>query len=92
MILMSMENITRQSWDRIPMPDTVIDWVNLLRKDQPEIWVFTDWKIQLIVDADVDITEVDGDGDENEDPQQIENDNDLEYQEDKTQSTIQQGP
>ena len=30
MRLRSMKNITRRSWDMIPMTDTVIDWVKLL--------------------------------------------------------------
>ena len=48
------------------MPDTVIDWVNLLEKYQQELLVFTDCRVQLIVDGDVDLTVVDGGGDENE--------------------------
>ena len=61
MILRSMKNITRQSWDIIPKDDTVIDRVNLLGKEQPEIFIFTNIRDQLIRDDDVKITGVDGD-------------------------------
>ena len=46
----------------IPIPDTVIDWVNVLGKYQPELLLFTDLKGQLIIDVDVDLAVVDGDG------------------------------
>ena len=65
MRLRSMKNITRQSWDMIPMHDIVIDRVNILKKYQPELLVFTDRKVQLIGDGNVKITEVGGDGDKN---------------------------
>ena len=61
MILRSMKNITRQSWDIIPKDDIVIDRVNLLGKEQPEIFIFTNIRDQLIRDDDVKITGVDGD-------------------------------
>ena len=57
-----MKNITGKYWDMIPIPDTVIDRVNLLGKYQPGILVLTDSKGQLIRDGDVEITGVDGDG------------------------------
>ena len=60
-----MKNITRQSWDMIPMHYIVIDRVNILKKYQPELLVFTDRKVQLIGDGNVKITEVGGDGDKN---------------------------
>ena len=63
MSLRSMKNITRRSWDNIPITDTVIDRVNLLGKDQQELLVFTACKGQTIGDGDVELTEVDGDGD-----------------------------
>ena len=56
MILRSMKRITRRSWDMIPMTDTVIDWVELIKKYQQELLVFTDIKGKLIGDGDVDIT------------------------------------
>ena len=40
-----MKNITRKSWDIILMPATVIDWINLLGKDQQELLLFTDHKV-----------------------------------------------
>ncbi len=42
MALNSGKKIARRSWDAIPMPDTVIDRVNVLGNDQPEDLVFTD--------------------------------------------------
>ena len=65
------------------MIDTVIDWVNLLGKDQQYLLVFTDSKGRLIRDSDVELTGVDMDGDENETPVKIENKNNLDYQEDQ---------
>ena len=61
MSLRSMKKFTKRSWDIIPMPDTVIDWVNILGKYQQELLVFTDCKGQIIGDGDVDIKRVDGD-------------------------------
>ena len=65
MSLRPKKNITRQSWDMIPMPYEVIDRVNILGKYQQELSVFTDHRGQIIVDGDVDLTGVDGDEDEN---------------------------
>jgi hypothetical protein len=42
MALNTRKKITRQSWDVIPMPDTVIACVNALGNDQPEQLIFTD--------------------------------------------------
>ena len=42
MALDTGKKITRRSWDVIPMPDLVIDRVNELGKDQPEMLTFTD--------------------------------------------------
>ena len=66
MIMRSMKNITRRSWDMTPMPDTVIGRVNILGKYQQELLVFTDSKGKLIGDGDVELTGVNEDGDENE--------------------------
>jgi hypothetical protein len=71
MSLNSGKKITRRSWDAIPMPDTVIDRVNTLGKDQPEHIVFTDHKGRPI--GDVELTGVDGDA-QNETPQNIASD------------------
>ena len=75
-----MKNITKRSWDIIPMPDTVIDWVNILGKYQQYLLVFTYCKVRIIGDGNVGLTGVDGDGDENWSPLKIENENDLDYQ------------
>ena len=83
MSLRSMENITKQSWDMIPMPDTVIDRVDILVKHQQEMLLFTDSRGQIFGYGDVDITGVDVYGDENEVPLKTESANDLEYQEEK---------
>jgi hypothetical protein len=42
MALNTGKKITCQSWDVIPMPDTVIACVNALRTNQPEQLFFTD--------------------------------------------------
>jgi hypothetical protein len=42
MALNTRKKITRQSWDVIPMPDTVIARVNALGNDQPEQLIFAD--------------------------------------------------
>ena len=78
-----MKNIARQSWDIIPMPGTFINQVDLLRKYQQELLVFTDSKGQIIGDGDVELAGVDKDGDENKAPPKIENENDLDYQKDQ---------
>jgi hypothetical protein len=66
MSLQSGLKISRRSWDRIPMPDTVIARVNALGKNQPEQLVFADRKGQLL--GDVELPGVDGD-EETETPQ-----------------------
>ncbi len=58
MSLKSGKKITRRSWDEIPMPDTVIDRVNLLGKQEPEQLVFTNRHGRRI--GDVEIPGVDG--------------------------------
>jgi hypothetical protein len=50
MSLTTAKKIVRRSWDKIPMPQTVIDRVNHLGKDQPEQFIFTDRKGQPIGD------------------------------------------
>ena len=56
MSLKSTKDITRRSWDMIPMTDTVIDRVNLFGKYQPKLLLFTDHRGQLIVDSYVNLT------------------------------------
>jgi hypothetical protein len=62
--LNSGKKIVRHSWDVIPMPDLVIDWVNTLGYDHPQHMTFTDRHGRLI--GDVEIPEVD-DKEENDD-------------------------
>jgi hypothetical protein len=52
MALSTGMKIVRRSWDVIPMPDTVIDRVNTLGRDQPDQLIFTDRYGRLIGDAD----------------------------------------
>jgi hypothetical protein len=72
-LLTSAKKIVRRSWDKIPMPQTGIDQVNHLDKDQPEQFIFIYRKGQLIgdfedlpgaddleTDADDELTGVDG--------------------------------
>ena len=68
MRLRSMKNINRKYWDMIPMPDTVIDEVDILGKDKTQLLVFNDHKGRLIEDVDVELTGLDGDGDEKYSP------------------------
>ena len=44
--------ITRYGWDPIPMPSSVIERVNRLGKDQPELLLFTDRKGRLVGEAE----------------------------------------
>ena len=62
MSLRSMGNINSKYWDMIPMPDTVIDWVNLLGKYQPEILVSSYLRVRLVFNCGVYLTLVDGGG------------------------------
>ena len=63
MSLSKMKKITRQSWDMIPITDTVINRVNILIKYQQEILVFINNRSRLIRYGDVELIGVDGDGD-----------------------------
>jgi hypothetical protein len=77
MSLKSMKKIIRRNWDAIPMPDTVIDRVNLLGKDQQEQLVFTDCKGCPI--GDIELPGVDGDEASHITPDDANNDaNDIE--------------
>ena len=82
MSLTSAKKIVRRSWDKIPMPQTVIDRVNHLGKDQPEHFAFTDRKGQPIgdvealhvaedTDVDDELTGVDGEIETPQYPEQI---------------------
>ena len=57
MSLRSGKKIIRRSWDRLPMPDTVIARVNEIGKGEPEQLTFTDRKGRPI--GDVELTGVD---------------------------------
>jgi hypothetical protein len=46
--------ITRRSWDAIPMPQSVVDRVNFIGRDQPRQAVFTDRSGNAIGDGDAD--------------------------------------
>jgi hypothetical protein len=82
MSLVTAKPVSRRTWDEIPMPDSVIQRVNELGKDQPEQFIFTDRKGRAIGDIEPaqaimkyaldqdDPLEITGvDGDENETPQ-----------------------
>ena len=59
MSLQTGQKITRYNLDEIPIPQTVINRVNVLGKYQPEHFIFTDRKGRNIRKSD--ITEVEGD-------------------------------
>jgi hypothetical protein len=53
MALNTGKKITRQSWDVIPMPHTVIARVNALETDQPEQLIFTNRRRCQIGDVEI---------------------------------------
>ena len=57
----SAKNITRRSWDTIPMPDTVIARVNKISCNEPNKFIFTDRIVCPV--GDVETTGVDRDTD-----------------------------
>ena len=57
--LQNGHNITRYNWYEITIPQTVINRVNVLRKDQPEHFIFTNRKEEKIGESK--ITGVKGD-------------------------------
>ena len=61
MSLTTGKRIARRTWDIIPMPQTVIDRVNKLGKDQPEHFIFTDRKGRLIGDIELPSSDEDDD-------------------------------
>ena len=65
MSLQTGQNITRQNWDEIPIPQTVINRVNILRNDQPEHFIFANKKDQQIGESKITGLE----GDQNGNPQ-----------------------
>ena len=59
MTLRTGQKVTRYNWDGIPIPQTVINRFNVLEKDQPEHFIFTDRKVRKIGESK--ITGVEGD-------------------------------
>ena len=59
MSLKTGQNITRYNWYEIPIPQTVINRVNVLGKDKPEHFIFTNRKGRKIGESE--ITGVEGD-------------------------------
>jgi hypothetical protein len=53
MALKSGNKIVHRSWDVIPIPDLVIDRVNILGRDQPQHMTFTDRHGRLIGDVEI---------------------------------------
>jgi hypothetical protein len=53
MALNSGKKIVHHSWDVIPMPDLVIDQVNILGCDQPQHMTFTDRHGRLIGNVEI---------------------------------------
>ena len=53
MSLLTIQNITRCNWDEIPIPQTVINCVNVIGKDQQEHFIFTNRKVQKIGESEI---------------------------------------
>ena len=53
MSLQTGQKITRYNWDEIPIPQTVTNQVNVIGKDQPGHFIFTDRKSQQIGESDI---------------------------------------
>ena len=53
MSLQTGQKITGYNWDEIPIPQTVINRFNVLEKDQPEHFIFTDRKGRQIGESDI---------------------------------------
>ena len=66
MSLNTGSKVHRLSWDKFPIPDSVIKWAHTLGKDQPKHFIFTDRKGRLI--GENELIGVDG---ETENPLQI---------------------
>ena len=64
MALNTGNNITRQNWDVIPIPDVVIARVNSLGTGQPKKLIFTDHHDRII--GDIKIPGVDSDADDDD--------------------------
>ena len=62
MSLNSEKNITRRSWDTIPMPETVIAHINEIYCNEPNRFIFINRRVHPI--GDLEITGVDKDTDD----------------------------
>ena len=77
MTLKTGQKITRYNWDEIPIPQTVINRVNVLWKDQPGHSIFTNKKDRKSGESETTGLK----GDQNTTPQMlIEEDDDLDEQ------------
>ena len=77
MSLQTGQKITRYNLNEIPIPQTVINRVNILGNNQPELFIFTNRKVQKIGESDITGVE----GDQNGTPKTlIEEDDDLDEQ------------
>ena len=65
MSLKTGQKITKYNWDEIPIPQTVINRVNVLGKDQPENFIFTNRKGRKIGESKI----IGVEGDQNVTPQ-----------------------
>ena len=71
MSLTTGSRLRRYSWDRIPMPQTVIKRVEDLAHGEPEHFVFTDRKGRLI--GEIEITGVDNENNADANQNELEN-------------------
>jgi hypothetical protein len=71
MSLTSGKQISRRTWDIIPMPQLVIDRVKELSKDRPEQFVFTDRKGRLIGDIELPSSDEHDDLNQHDDHEEI---------------------
>ena len=62
MSLQTGQKITRYNLNEIPIPQTMINWVNVLGKDQPEHFIFTDRRGRKIVESEITGVEEDQNG------------------------------
>ena len=53
MSLQTGQKIKRYNWDEITIPQKVINWVNVLGKDQPEHFIFTNKKNRKIGEFEI---------------------------------------
>ena len=78
MSLQTGQKIARYNWDTITIPQTVINRVNFLGKNQPEHFIFTDGKVRQIGKSEITGVE----GDQNVTPQILTEEYDELYEQD----------